>query len=149
MAGKKAGGGKKAAQKPAQREVEVLVDPVPEEEAVSPPAASPTVAAAALGTGDRIDWLRVKFVPGNADESDLVCWGMFGRRLDGLLEILLYTTDGTDEAALVDGGTIYVERSKVVSFGYESSFVLLQQQHDMAAREAKAAKPVRRATSAR
>ena len=133
MAGKKAGGGKKAAQKPAQREVEVLVDPVPEEEAVSPPAASPTVAQAAIGAGDKIDWIRIKFAPGAADDTDLLCYGNFGRRMDGLLEILLYTAD--ESTALVEGGTIYVERSKVASFGYESSFVLLQEQHEHRERE--------------
>jgi hypothetical protein len=125
VAGKKTGGSKKAAQRPAQQRDEVIVSTgeyAPEE-----PVVSPSATVAAGPAGNQIDWIRVKFTPGPASEEDLLCWGTFGRRLDGMLEIILYTADET--TALTECGTIYVERAKVVSFGYESSFLRMQEQH--------------------
>lgn len=118
------GGSKKRRETPGERAMKAadrgFPVPTPVEVATAKVAASPPVAEP-----NRIDWLRVKFTPGDADNTDLVVFGMFARRDHDTLEILLFEAD--DTTALQQCGSLYVERRNVVVYGYESTFVKLQE----------------------
>jgi hypothetical protein len=74
--------------------------------------------------GGRLDWIRVKYGPGENMSSDILIFGQFGRIIDGTLELILHRvpvlTDLPEEMPEV--GTLYITKSQILMFGYESSF---------------------------